>query len=197
MALAPLATVADLEARGLTVDPSESGPVAVFLDVASSIVRDAAGSPISETTSTVDNLEGELGQRLRLPGPPIRSVSAVSIDGTAVTDWKLVSGALFRAAGWRPGCDPATVEVTYIHGLPVVPADIVDLVCRMAAQCLVKLRESPESLSSKPVVQERIGDYSVTYAYELAYSEMEIPKYLRAQLAARFGTGGGQAVRMR
>jgi hypothetical protein len=65
----------------------------------------------------------------------------------------------------------------------------------MAAQALIKFRESPDSLANKPVVQERIGDYSVTYAYELTYSDMELPKYLRARLAARFGAGGATAVR--
>lgn len=198
MALAPLATIADLTARGVTVASGETAFVNVSLDVASGIVRDAAGSPISETTSTV-TLEGDCGQRLRLPGPPVRSVSTVLLDGVLVpaTDWKLVSGSLYRVAGWRPGPEPSLVQVTYVHGLAVVPVDIVDLVCRMAAQALVKFRESPDAIGSKPVVQERIGDYSVTYAYELTYSDMELPKYLRARLAARFGSAGGLVVKSR
>lgn len=186
MALDPLATVADLAARGVTVDPSEVTAVTTYLDAASAIVRDAAGSPISETTSTV-TLEGR-GGRLHLPGQPATAVSAVSVDGVAVSDYALRSGALARSCGFREGSD---VEVTYTHGLPAVPADIVDLVCRMVGQALVKFRESPESaIASKPVVQERIGDYSVTYAYELTYSDMELPKYLRRRLGARFGMGG-------
>lgn len=190
MALAALATVADLEARGVTVAASETAIVNVFLDTASAIVRDAAGSPVSETTSTV-TLPGSRGSSLVLPGPPVRSVSSVSLDGTAVTDWKLRSGALVRAAGWQSGSDPSDVTVTYVHGLPAVPVDIVDLVCRMAGQALVKYRENPDAVGSKPVVQERIGDYSVTYAYGPSYSDMELPKYLRARLARRFGNGAG------
>lgn len=193
MALAPLATVADLAARGVPVTADETSIVGIYLETASAIVRDAAASPISATTSTI-TLEGG-GARMRLPGQPVTAVSAVSVDGVAVTDYRLVSGALTRPCGFREG---SAVEVTYTHGLPTVPADIVDLVCRMAAQALVKFRESPtESLASKPVVQERIGDYSVTYAYELTYSDMELPKYLRARLAARFGAGGGLVVRSR
>jgi hypothetical protein len=189
MALAPLASVADLEARGVTIDPSEVATVNVFLDVASSLVREAAGSPISETTSTVV-LEGERISRLRLPGPPIRSVSEVLVDGQAVTGWKLASGALYGAAGWRPGCEPSDVEVTYVHGLPTVPADIVDLVCRLAGQELSAFR-SGEGVS-RAVQSERIGDYQVTYA-DTESGTMILTAFQRERLAARFGGGVGTA----
>lgn len=197
MALTPLATVADLEARGVTVDASEADAVATFLDVASTVVRDAAGSPISQTTSTVV-LEGGPAQRLRLPGQPVQSVASVAVDGLPVDDWKLTSGALFRAAGWGPAYDPCDVEVTYTHGLATVPADVVDIVCRLVGQELMSFRESPETaLSARPVIQERIGDYSVTYSQTPDFSPMELPKYLRARLAARFGSGAGVVVKSR
>ncbi|MFD3573850.1 hypothetical protein [Streptomyces sp. NPDC058644] len=183
MALAPLATVADLEARGVTLEPSEVVTVNVYLDVASAAVRDAAGSPISETASTVV-LEGEPLPRLRLPGLPVRSVSAVALDGVAVADWRLASGALVRAAGWRPGCGPSEVEVTYVHGLAEVPADIVDLVCRMVGQELASLR-SGEALARTPD-RERIGDYSVEYG-SAETGTLTLTRYQRDRLAARFG----------
>jgi hypothetical protein len=193
MALAPLATVADLEARGVTITPDEAPTVNVFLDVASALVRDAAGSPISETTSTVA-LEGVPDPRLFLPGPPIRSVSAVLVDGQAVTGWKLASGALFGAAGWSSGPDPSEVTVTYVHGLPTVPADIVDLVCRLVGQELVSFR-SGEGATSRAVQSERIGDYQVTYA-DTESGTMSLTSFQRARLAARFGGGVG-TVRLR
>jgi len=198
VALSPLATVADLEARGVAIDDSEADAVATYLDVASAIVRDAAGSPISQTTSTV-TLEGRPGPWLHLPGQPVQSVSAVSLDGQEVDDWRLSSGALFRAAGWvRATCEPSAVEVAYVHGLPTVPADVVDMVCRLVGQALVSLRESPEAaLANRPKIQERIGDYSVTYGYSPGFSDMELPKYLRARLAARFGNGAGVVVKSR
>ena len=126
MALAPLASVADLEARGLAVDASEAAVVNVYLGVASAAVREAAGSAITRTTSTL-TLEGGPGQRMTLPGPPIVSVDAVTVDGRTVSGWRLVSGRLWRAAGWS-GREPSEVEVTYTHGLVDVPDDIVDLV---------------------------------------------------------------------
>ncbi|MGW3711407.1 hypothetical protein ACWDN6_14825 [Streptomyces albogriseolus] len=192
MALAPLATVADLTARGLTVEESETDLIGIYLDVASTVVRQAAGSPISETTSTL-TLEGEPSQWLSLPGPPVQSVQAVAVDGDdlEVGDYQLRSGRLWLARGWSYRREPSEITVTYTHGLPVVPADIVDVVCRLAATALLAHRESGDGadLAARPVIQERIGDYSATYSYSPQFSEMELPEYLRRQLAARFGGG--------
>lgn len=197
MALSALATVANLAARGLVVEPGETDIVGVYLDVASAAVRDAAGVPISQTTSTI-TFEGERGERLRLPGPPVTEVASVELDGQAVTDWRLRSGVLWRAAGWSPAREPSEVTVTYTHGLPSVPADIVDLVCRIATAALVSYRseDGGTGLAAQDVRQERIGDYSVTYGDDGRISEMELPEYLRERLRARFG-GGASMVRSR
>lgn len=198
MALDPLATVADLEARGLTVEDEEETIVGTFLEEASAAVREAAGVPISQTISTVA-LEGpDNSPWLTLPGPPILSVSAVEIDGQAVTDWRLRSHQLWRGAGWSATCEPSEVTVTQLHGLPTVPADIVGLVCRIAAACLVAHRAQPdgEGLAARDIRSERIGDYAVTYGDSGRITEFELPDYLREQLAARFG-GGVAVVRSR
>jgi hypothetical protein len=193
MALAPLATVADLEARGVTVLPSETTIVGTYLDVASTIVRDAAGCPISEVISTV-TLEGVAATRIFLPGQPVTAVSDVEIDGVAVTDYRLTNGALWRSQGWTGLCEPSAVTLTMTHGLDQVPADIVDMVCRMAAQSLLSLRSgdpAPRQLTS-----ERIGDYAVTYA-DTESGVMSLTNYQAAKLAARFGNGGTTMVRIR
>lgn len=197
MALDPLATVADLTARGLTVDDSETAIVTVYLDVASTAVREAAGVPISEVTSTVV-LEGDAGRWLTLPGPPISAVASVKLDGTVITDWRLRSHRLWRAAGWT-GCDgPSEAEVVQTHGLATVPADIVDLVCRMVAAALVSYRseDGGTGLAAGSITSERIGDYAVTYGSNGLITEMELPDYLRERLAARFG-GGASVLRSR
>ncbi|MBJ6615560.1 hypothetical protein [Streptomyces sp. I4(2020)] len=190
MALAPLATVADLEARGLAVDESEADVVNTYLRVASAAVREAAGTAISRTTSTI-TLEGQAGQWLTLPGPPIVSVASVAIDGRAVTDWRLRSGRLWRAAGWS-NCEPSEVDVTQTHGLVDVPEDIVDLVCRMAAAALNAYRSEDGGAAlgtAKEVTSERLGDWAVTYGADGRISEMDLPDYWRERLAARFGGG--------
>ena len=188
MALAPLATVDDLEARGLTVDPGEVGIVNVYLGVASAAVREAAGTAITRTTSTL-TLEGVPGQRLTLPGPPIVSVDAVAVDGRTVTDGRLRSERLWRAAGWS-GIEPSEVEVTYTHGLLSVPDDIIDLVCRAVAAALVAYRSEDGGTglaADKEITSERLGDWSVTYGADGRVTEMELTQAWRDRLAARFG----------
>ncbi|MFH9728310.1 hypothetical protein ACH4M4_35930 [Streptomyces sp. NPDC017254] len=198
MALAPLATLADLDARGLTVEPAEETIVGTYLDVASTAVREAAGTPISQATSTV-TVEGEPGQWLTLPGQPVTAVAAVLMDGEAVTDWRLVSGRLWRACGWTSGCGPSLVDITQTHGLAVVPADIVDLVCRMTAGALKAQRAEEDGsglAADKVITSERLGDYAVTYASDGRITEMELPQHWRERLEARFG-GGAHALKSR
>lgn len=190
MALEPLATVADLVALGLAVDDAETAIVQTYLAVASAAVREAAGTPISQTTSTV-TLEGEADQRLRLPGSPVTAVTVVELDGVALTDWRLRSDRLWRHGGWTACDGPSEVEVTYTHGLPEVPADIVDLVGRLVAGALSSYRaeDGGASLGTQVVTSERIGDYAVTYGGDGLATDMELPAYLRERLAARFGGG--------
>jgi hypothetical protein len=198
MALDPLATLADLADRGLTVEAGTETTVATtYLYVASTAVREAAGVPISQATSTI-SLEGEAGEWLTLPGPPILSVASVEIDGETVTDWRLRNHRLWRACGWAPGCGPSEVEVVQTHGLAVVPSDIVDLVCRIAATAFADYRSDPDGagLAAGDIRAERIGDYSVTYGSSGLITSMELPDYLRERLAARFG-GGVAVVRSR
>ncbi|GFH38911.1 hypothetical protein [Streptomyces pacificus] len=198
MALDPLAAVADLEARGLTVEASETALVETYLDVASTAVREAAGVPISQTTSTI-TLEGEEGQRLTLPGLPVVSVASVELDGEPLTDWRLRTGRLWRAAGWTACDGPSEVEVTYTHGMAVVPADIVDLVCRMVAAALKSARAEEDGTgiaADRVVTSERLGDWAVTYASDGRLTEMDLPQHWRERLAARFG-GGVSSLRSR
>jgi hypothetical protein len=182
--------VADLTARGLVIDPAEAAFVGVSLDVVSTSFRDAAGSPISETTSTI-TIEGEPDQRLRLPGQPVTAVTDVLLDGKPVTDWRLRSGNLWRHGGWSFRHRPSEVEVTYTHGLPTVPSDIVDQVCRFVAAALVAFRSEPDGtgLAAVDIRTERIGDYSVGYGDTGLMTDVELPDYLRRRLAARFGGG--------
>ncbi|WP_327436149.1 hypothetical protein OG279_26280 [Streptomyces sp. NBC_01201] len=190
MALDPLATVADLAALGLPIETDELTVANRYLAVASTAVREAAGSPISQTTSRV-TLEGERDQRLRLPGSPVTAVTEVVLDGKTVTDWRLRSDRLWRFGGWSAPGEPSEVEVTYTHGLPEVPDDIIDLVGRLVAGAMASYRaeDGGASLGTQVVTSERIGDYAVTYGGDGLATDMELPAYLRERLAARFGGG--------
>jgi hypothetical protein len=190
VALDPLASLADVTALGLTLEAGEDALMVTYLAAASASVREAAGVPISETTSTVA-MEGPATQWLTLPGPPVTAVASVAIDGQEVTDWRLRDSRLWRAAGWSPACEPSDVTVTQTHGLPTTPADIVMLVARIATATLLAWRAAPDGsgLAAVNIRQESLGDYSVSYGADGGITEMELPQYLREQLAARFGGG--------
>jgi len=203
MALAPLATIADLQARGVTVADTETAVVNTYFDVASALVRTAAGTPITSTTSTIE-LEGDHDNRLKLPGNPVTSVASVTVDGETVTDWKLASGSLWRrlgwravkwsSYGWRADIEPSSVVVTYTHGLPTVPPDIVDLVCRVVGQALVQYRAG--DVTARVIDMERIGDYMAKYS-DAETGTLALSQAQRDYLAARFGTAPGVIVRSR
>lgn len=191
MSLPNLAATADLEARGIT-------PTAVhttMLAVASSVVRAAAGSPILETTSTV-TLTGWGGRMLHLPGIPVTEVDTVVLDGDTITDWKLVNAsALFRTCEWGYSDDPLDVVVTMTHGLPAVPAHVVQLVCDLAIAGAIA---APEGAHDPRVVAERIDDYSVTFAQgaQAVATAVELPSATRLWLRSQFG-GGASVVTYR
>lgn len=188
-----LATVADLTARGITV--TDEPRAELFLDVASSAVRDAAGCPIASQASSVTLYPSSCSAYLPLPGGPVTAVSGVTLGGSALMqglDYVLWDGALYRPCGWRSaGALPEPVVVTYTHGLPAVPADIVDLVCRMAATAInaAASAEDGSGLAIDGVVSESLGDYSVTYSQSAGLTEMELSASVRARLRARFGGG--------
>lgn len=189
MALAPLATVADVEARGVTVDSADVGTLTTFLATASAAVREAAGCPVSQATSTVTGLYAEGSAWLTLPGLPVSAVASALVDGVGVSGWSLRNSRLHRAAGWD-----GEVTVTYTHGLPDVPADVVDMVCRLALAGLIAAKASPDGsdLAASRVWQERIGDYYVMYRQDGGgLSEIELPAAIASSLRARFGGGVG------
>ena len=187
MALQDIATVADLTARNITIpDGVEAGE---FLAAAQDAVRDAAGVPITRETFTV-TIGAKTGCYQTLPGQPVVSVANVLIDGQAVTDWKLVDGELWRAAGWqRCRGIPSNVTVTITGGLVTPPKDIVDLVCSLAGLGM-NLAAGGDYASRGDQIGVRIDDYSEQYqsgSGERTAGPLELPQLTRDRLRARFG----------
>lgn len=182
----PLASVADLVGRGIVAD--DAALAQTMLAVASSAVRGAAGSPISQETSTIIYDGWRLERYLALFGLPVTAVTTVTVNGTAVTDWRLTGGSrLWRSCGWGVDDGPAAVAVTQTHGLAAVPENIVDLVCSYAAAGMAAAADGFEAHAGK--VAERIDDYSVSWAQgaEAVATAMEIPEGTRHWLASMFG----------
>lgn len=185
MALDPLATVADLSAY--SVDTTNMALVTALLASVSEAVREAAGSPISSVTSTI-TLTGSRERWLALPGGPVTAVTAVSLDGEPVADWRLRDGRLWRRCGWQGWCEPSEVDVTYTHGLAVVPADIVRLVCMYVA---AGVAQGGSGYDSRNKAYERIDDYQVGFLQggDEVVDHTELTQRTKDDLAARFGGG--------
>lgn len=182
-----LASQEDLGNRNIAlpigIDPDTA------LASASDAVREAAGCPIIEATSTV-TLVADGPRWLTLPAGPVSSVASVVIAATEVTGWTKVGDAVRLADGsWPAGtCFPAEVTVTYTHGLPTVPADIVDLVCQMTA---IIGAQNGDPGSGGKTASVRLGDFAETYAIPAGTespSPVALPDSVRKALRARFGT---------
>lgn len=185
MALASLAAVADLPtARQSDPDAQRA------LDVASSAIRDAAGSAIGEVVGTVE-VPAPSGRLLTLPGP-VRDVTAVTVDGTPVTDYRNVGNGLWRSCGWAS--EPVAVSVSATFGLGEVPADVADMCVQLAVAWLRHRDEGGGSTAGLKNV--RIDDAAEGYTDEAAgqVSPVYIPEVTRNWLRARFGGGGVQVV---
>lgn len=198
MALDPLATAGDLTARNITVPSGMNADT--LLASASAEVRDAAGCAISQLTSTIELVLDDWTCEIELPAPPVTAVSALSIDGAVISQSTLTSGVW--SAGWRrvgdsillnrvDYCPPATATVTYTHGLPNVPEDIVDLVCGMVS---IAAAADGDYGSAGRLKSVRLGDYSEatdTPPGTESPSPFTLPDRTREQLRARFGNSVG------
>lgn len=184
MALEPLATSADLTARG--IDATDVTRTDALLRAASAIVREAAGAAISSETTTIV-LSGCHGPWLRLPLGPVTGVSAVTRDGVALTDYRMVDGALWRQGGWWSTA-PGAISVTVEHGYAEVPDDVIDLVCNLVSFGLALAEDG----SRAGIAYDRIDDAQTGYAQgEFAVNAMEdaLSERARRRLRERFGSG--------
>lgn len=196
MALAALATAADLTARNITVPAGLDANT--LIASASDAVRDAAGCAITRATSTVDLVSFDRCE-LDLPAGPVTSVASVSIEGNTIAQsvltngvysdgWRLVGDQLLFSRVWFVA--PATVTVTYTHGLATVPADIVDLVCGMVS-IAANAGADGDYGANGLLKSTRLGDFSETYqrpAGADSPSPIALPDSVRERLRARFGT---------
>lgn len=179
--LAPLADSDDLTARGITVPDGVDADT--LLASASAAVRDAAGCAILETTSTVviavDDWCG-----FDLPAGPVTSVDSVVVASVPVVGWTLLDGTVSMPSGWTR-CVPVGVTVTYTHGLPEVPEDIVDLVCGIVGLASAQGYGAAGLLSAF-----HLGEYGESYKHPAGTegpSPTALPDAVRERLRARFG----------
>lgn len=115
---------------------------------------------------TVTYQTAGVGQRtVVLPYRPVVSLSAVRIDGVAVTDYKLVGRTVYRLGGFGAwynaynaqytGLAPAVVEFDLSYGYAAPTDDVKGAVL----ECAAAVYETPDST----VTAEGIDDYTVRY----------------------------------
>lgn len=194
MALPNLATTTDLFTRGVEVSDLEL--VETMLATASAVVRNAAQSPILETTSTVTVWVTETSRWLDLPGKPITAVSEVWVDGEPLdpAGYRFANGRLWcRNGNWNDaalgdGSEPVEVQVTLTHGYATVPSEITHLVVDLT---IAGINAATEGTRSPGVLVESIDDYSVTFTQgaDAVASVMELPAATKRALRHRFGGG--------
>ncbi|MEL3944873.1 mobile element protein [Streptomyces sp. LNU-CPARS28] len=125
------------------------------LHAASSRFRGQVRHPVTRVTGDVEQHDGDGTNVLHLRAAPIVAVTLVEVDGVEVTDYKVLrrSGILKRTAGCWP--TDAEIDVTYDHGLAIVPAEIAEVI---VDQARVIYRVDPA------IAQVSTGSDSVTFA---------------------------------
>lgn len=198
MALVSLASLSDMDARNIVIPDGVDAQA--MLDAASDSIRDAAGCAISRTTSTVTlavfNCDDQYG--IDLPAGPVWSVTSVTLEATLMPAATLANGCW--SAGWQKSGNhltfhdqtfpvPAEITVAYDHGYTVVPRDIVDLACALAA--MGATAAGNDYGSSARTGQIKLGDYEEKFirpAGTESPSPFALPDAVRERLRARFGT---------
>ncbi|MEV5977492.1 mobile element protein [Streptomyces sp. NPDC052114] len=150
------------------------------LYAASSRFRGHVRHPVTRVTGDVEQHDGDGTNVLHLRAAPIIAVTLVEVDGTAVTDYKVLrrSGVLKRTVGCWPV--DAEIDVTYDHGLALVPADIAEVV---VDQARVIYRVDPA------IQQVSTGSDSVTFAATAAVGVTS--QWSEAVAAYRLNHGDG------
>jgi hypothetical protein len=112
-------------------------------------------SPKTVTWSTTDANGCTV---LEPPFKPITAVSAVRVNGVAITGWVLRGGVLYRAAGfgYRGAWPPDQVDTDLTYGFTAPTDDVKAAILEIGAQAY----EVPNGA----LVSETIDDWAVRYA---------------------------------
>lgn len=155
----------------------------LVINLATAKVQAACGQRLIAATSTAVigvpfwSCEFEL----ELPQLPVRTVSSVAIDGTAVTDYYLRSQKLWRALGWQTSAvAPSQVTVVYSHGYDAGAQGL-----ELARDMTLALAGAGYISPGGAVASEQIDDYRVTYAD--ADARMQLTKGMRDLLRNAYG----------
>lgn len=174
-----LCTPADLASR-LQQD-LDTATATLLVECATAVIQECTGQRIVDLTDTavIDIDPWTNDYYLDLPQFPVRSVSAVVLDGNTITDWILRSQRLWRVNGWMMTTFPSQVKVTYAHGY-LAGSQYLQLARNAALSLATGAYVNPDAATSV-----KIDDYAT--AYESMAGRMEASPYLREALKNAYG----------
>jgi hypothetical protein len=181
--MASLVTQTELETLlGETLDADVA---ALLLNTASGVVRGVVGQELSAVTDDVLSIMGTTSVWLLLPQRPVTAVTAVELDGDALTsgtDYKRFGSRLWRAGGWRTcPSEPTAVQVTYSHGYAAGDWRLE------TARSMVLTLAANKVKNPGAVESEAVDDYRVRYAV----TATDLPEHARANLIEAYASEAG------
>lgn len=150
------ATTDDLgDVLGVEIDAEDAQALAA-LDAATAMIQALTNQTLEQVAGDVLVMDGSGTRVLMLPELPVTAVSAVEVDGEALSasEYQWSADGYLRRTGATWPADLRNVEITYTHGYAQLPALIVSMTAKLAA----RLYQVPAS-----VRQETIGSYSTSY----------------------------------
>jgi hypothetical protein len=163
----------------------DTSTATLALTIASDLFADRANTRFEVNTATysVPSTDGTANYRIHLPHTPVVAVSAVRINGVAITDFTLIGDTLYRLVGfgYQWAFPPDLVEVDYSHGKATVPDKVKGAVLETAGA----IYSSPDIT----VAAELIDDYSAKFApnaggFQLSPSAQSLADWYRGVLVA-------------
>ncbi|WP_406305781.1 phage gp6-like head-tail connector protein [Streptomyces sp. NBC_00885] len=150
----PLATVEDVAARiGRHVSDDERPRIAAFLEDVTGLIEDYCGRELHRRQDESLTLHAEGGCLLSVPGRYLTflTVSAVQVDGQALTGWTFNGQLLVYADGWPTG--PVTLTGSWGYQTP--PASLRAVACSEVIRWMAM---------SPGIESERVGEVEVSFA---------------------------------
>ena len=142
-------------------DTSEDALLAQLINQASADIESRCNRTLTRETRTAEAYTGDGGKKLYLDLYPVTAVSAVTLDGVAVTDYVLTgkSGLLTREEGWTK---KAAIVVTYTGGYQLEavtgpPAVARDLPFDLEYAAILWVATAYNSRGSEHLSDESIG----------------------------------------
>lgn len=156
----------------------------LLLEIATGVVQGYVGQDLVEVVDDTFDIIGTVEGWLELPQRPVSAVSAVEIDGVAVTDFVRHGHRLWRESGWAEcSTKPSKVTGTYSHGRTLGHRKL-----SLARSATLMLAAS-QAAGDAGVKSEKIDDYEVVY--ERMVTVLEGAPHLRQSLKKRYGRKAG------